>query len=60
MIKISKGIKISKRGRIKYQAGAFFYQLKLMSHFVAVIHVSPDITLKREMPSIKLMTALFF
>ena len=46
MIKISKGVGQSKRGRIKYQGGSLFflfYQSKLLSHFVPV---SPDTTLK--------------
>ena len=50
IIKISKGVGISKKGKIKYQGGGglffLFYQSKLMSHFVHVIPVSPDITLK--------------
>ena len=48
VIKVSKGVGMSKRGRIKYQGEYFFlfYRSKLISHFVAVIHVSPDTTLK--------------
>ena len=40
MIKFSKGMGISKRGRFKYQVGSLFflfYQSKLMSHFVPVV-----------------------
>ena len=39
---------MSKRGIIKYQKESLFlfYQLKLASHFVAVILVSPETALK--------------
>ena len=62
MIKISKGVGMSKSGRIKYQGGVFFifFSIKTMSNFVPVIPVSPDTILKREMPVIKFMTALLF
>ena len=46
MIKISKRVGISKKERIKYRGGVFFYQSKLMSHFVPVFPVSPHTTLK--------------
>ena len=51
MIKISKGVAISKEGRIKYQGGGgvfflLFYQSNLMSHFVPVYPISPDTTLR--------------
>ena len=48
MIKISKEVGMSKRGRIKYQRESFFlfYQFKLLSYFVAVIHASPNTILK--------------
>ena len=49
MIKISKGVGKSKRGRIKYQGGS------LLSHFAPVF---PDITLNEI--SLKLMTVLLF
>ena len=53
MIKTSKWVEMSNRGRIKYQrVGSllFFpcYQSKIMSHFVPVIPVSPDTTLKEK------------
>ena len=54
MIKISKGVGKSKRGRIKYQGGELFFlfcQSKLLSHFVPVF---PDPTLNER--SLKLMT----
>ena len=48
---MSKGMGMSKRGKIKYQEGVllfFSYQSKLKSHvdFVSVILISPDTTLK--------------
>ena len=55
-IKISKGVGKSKMGRIKYQGGRlFFYQSKLLSHFVPVF---TDTTLNER--SLKLMTVLLF
>ena len=51
MIKVSEGLGMSKRGIIKYQGHSLFffltfYQVKVMSHFLAVIYISPDSTLK--------------